>query len=247
MQLAIGIIGDYDANFCPHQATDAALQHAAVALDLSVDITWLATESLNGSTDDRLQLYDALWCAPGSPYRSVQGALSGIRYAREHRRPFLGTCGGFQHAVIEYARNVLGFADAEHAENDPYASRLFISALSCSLAGKTMQVHIDTTSRVYSYYQQMCVEEQYYCNFGLNPAYRSIVHDGGLRAAGVDQDQEARILELPEHPFFVATLFVPQITSTPERPHPLIMAYLRAAEQRDYLAQPAEVGYHQLA
>ncbi|MFL5807276.1 MAG: glutamine amidotransferase-related protein [Roseiflexaceae bacterium] len=247
MQLILGIIGDYDANFPPHQATDAALQHAAAALGPAIAVSWLPTESLGDSVDVRLQPYDALWCAPGSPYMSMQGALNGIRYAREHRRPFLGTCGGFQHVVIEYARNVLGFADAEHAENDPYASRLFISALSCSLAGKTMQVDIDMNSRVYSYYQQARVEEQYYCNFGLNPAYQSIVHDGGLRVVGVDQDQEARILELPDHPFFVATLFVPQLTSTPKRPHPLIVAYLRAAIQREHLAQPAEIGSHHLA
>jgi CTP synthase (UTP-ammonia lyase) len=231
MQLTIGIIGDYNPGFRPHQATDAALQHAATALDLGIAIAWLPTESLDDSADERLQPYDALWCAPGSPYTSMLGALNGIRYAREHRRPFLGTCGGFQHTVIEYARNVLGFADAQHAENDPYASQLFITALSCSLLGKTMQVQIDTTSRIYSYYQQACVEEQYYCNFGLNPAYQAIVHDGGLRVVGADQDQEARIVELPEHAFFVATLFVPQLTSTAERPHPLIVAYLRAAAQ----------------
>src|SRR5262245_18934308 len=107
MQLTIGIIGDHDASFPPHLATDAAIQHAAAVLDLGIAVTWLPTESLDGFADDRLQLYDALWCAPGSPYRSMQGALNGIRYAREHGRPFLGTCGGFQHVVIEYARNVL--------------------------------------------------------------------------------------------------------------------------------------------
>lgn len=88
--------------------------------------------------------YDAFWCAPGSPYRSLTGALDAIRFAREERVPFIGTCGGFQHAVIEYARNVLGFADARHAEYDPYASSdLFISALSCSPFGETMRVEIE--------------------------------------------------------------------------------------------------------
>jgi CTP synthase (UTP-ammonia lyase) len=170
----------------------------------------------------------------------MQGALNGIRYAREHGLPFLGTCGGFQHMVIEYARNMLGFAEAAHAESDPYASELFVTALSCSLVGKTLQVHVDPKSGVYSYYQQACVEEQYYCNFGLNPAYQQLIHDGGLRVVGRDQDQEARILELPEHPFFVATLFVPQLTSTPEHPHPLIMAYLRAALQHKQPKQEIE-------
>jgi CTP synthase (UTP-ammonia lyase) len=240
MQLTIGIIGDYDASFRPHQATDAALAHAAAALDLGIDVTWLPTASLGDRVNDQLSSYDALWCAPGSPYTSMQGALNGIRYAREHQLPFLGTCGGFQHVVIEYARNMLGFAEAAHAESDPYASELFVTALSCSLVGKTMQVLIDPGSDVCSYYQQTCVEEQYYCNFGLNPAYQQLIHDGGLRVVGRDQDGEARILELPEHPFFVATLFVPQLTSTPEHPHPLITAYLRAALQHKQPIQEVE-------
>src|SRR6185436_16546933 len=71
--------------------------------------------------------------------------------------------------------------------------------------------------------------EQYYCQFGLNPHYQATIHEGGLRVVGIDEDGEARIVELPEHPFFVATLFVPPLTSTAEQPHPLIIAYLQAA------------------
>lgn len=75
------------------------------------------------------------------------------------------------------------------------------------------------------------VTEQYYCNFGLNPAYQTQLHEGGLRVVGVDQDGEARIVELTDHPFFLATLFVPQVSSRPTQPHPLISAFLRAAMQ----------------
>jgi CTP synthase (UTP-ammonia lyase) len=78
-------------------------------------------------------------------------------------------------------------------------------------------------------YQRAVVQEQYYCQFGLNPAYQATIHEGGLRIVGFDDDREARIVELPDHPFFVGTLFVPPLTSTPERPHPLIVAYLQAA------------------
>ena len=226
----IGIIGDYNPDFRPHQATDAAIHHAANYLGLTAAVEWLPTPLLAHAPDAQLRRFDALWCAPGSPYQSMAGALQSIRFAREQRWPFIGTCGGFQHVVLEYARNVLGFTEAAHAESDPDASTLFISMLECSLVGKTMHVHLDPSSRVFRMYQRAVVQEQYYCQFGLNPAYQATIHDGGLRVVGVDDDREARIVELPDHPFFVGTLFVPPLTSTPEQPHPLIIAYLEAAE-----------------
>jgi CTP synthase (UTP-ammonia lyase) len=134
--------------------------------------------------------------------------------------------------VLEYARNMLGFTDAAHAESDPDASTLFVSALGCSLVGKTMQVHVEPSSRVFQMYGRAVVQEQYYCQFGLNPQYQTTIHEGGLRVVGVGDDHEARILELPDHPFFVATLLVPPLTSTPQQPHPLLLAYLQAAVDR---------------
>lgn len=227
--LRVGIIGDYQPTFRPHQATDEALAHTAQTLSVPVEVTWLPTASLEGQPEPHLSEFDALWCAPGSPYQSLTGALNAIRFAREGHRPFLGTCGGFQHVVLEYARHVLGIADAQHAEYDPYASVLFVSTLTCSLVGKTMQVNISPDSRAFRIYQKEVVSEQYYCNFGLNPAYQTVLHEDGLHVVGVDQDGEARIVELSNHPFFLATLFVPQLTSTVEHPHPLITAYLSAA------------------
>jgi CTP synthase (UTP-ammonia lyase) len=135
--------------------------------------------------------------------------------------------------VIEYARNALGFEDAQHAEYDPYASNLFISELSCSLAGKTMEVRLEGDSRAARCYGQTDALEQYYCNFGLNPEHQRRLHEGGLRIVGVDQDGEARVLELPDHPFYIATLFVPQLSSSAASPHPLIVSYLRAAGEPD--------------
>jgi CTP synthase (UTP-ammonia lyase) len=117
--IRVGIIGDFDPNFRPHTATDDALGHAAGAAGVTVEVEWLPTPPLEQQATDTVQRFDALWCAPGSPYQSLNGALNAIRLAREEGRPFIGTCGGFQHVVIEYARNVLGFADAQHAEYDP--------------------------------------------------------------------------------------------------------------------------------
>lgn len=204
----VGIIGDRDPDKPSHRATDSALEHAAAVLGVSVEVEWLPTPLLEERATAVVDRFDALWCAPGSPYESLEGALEAIRLAREGGMAFIGTCGGFQHAVIEYARNVLSFDDAEHAEYDPYASNLFISALSCSLAGKTMRVETKTGSRAQNLYGSSEAEEEYYCNFGLDSDHQRIIDEGGLRVTGMDGDGEARILELPEHPFYVATLFV---------------------------------------
>jgi CTP synthase (UTP-ammonia lyase) len=85
---------------------------------------------------------------------------------------------------------------------------------------------------------------RYYCQFDLNPRYQATLHDGGLRVAGVDDQQETRIVELPDHPFFVATLFVPPLSSTPEQSHPLLLAYLQAAlnGRQVSIADPAALG-----
>ncbi|MBB5085173.1 CTP synthase C-terminal region-related (seleno)protein [Nonomuraea endophytica] len=226
--LRIAIIGDLDPSFPPHQATNGALEHAAAYLGVGVDIRWVATEPLETDLAG-VEAADVLWCAPGSPYKSLAGALGALRHGREHGVPTLGTCGGSQHMVIEYARNVLGYADAHHAEYDPYASTLFVSELACSLVGKTMSVTLTPGSQVATLYGRTEAEEQYYCNFGIDPARQATLHDGGFRVTGVDGDGEARVLELPGHPYYVATLFVPQNRSRPEAPHPLVTGLLRAA------------------
>ncbi|MEC3919170.1 CTP synthase C-terminal region-related (seleno)protein [Nocardia sp. CDC160] len=226
--LLVAIIGDRDPEYSPHSATDAALRHTAAHLGIEVDVRWLATEPLESDLSE-VENADVLWCAPGSPYRSLAGAVAALRYGREHRVPTLGTCGGCQHMIIEYARNVLGYEDAQHAEYDPYASTLFVSELACSLAGKTMPVTLIPDSRVAAMYGRGEVEEEYYCNFGLDPRRQGALHDGGFVVTGVDGDGEARVLEIPGHPFYVATLFVPQARSRPEAPHPLVVGLLQAA------------------
>lgn len=227
--IRVGVIGDYDGR-PTHLATNEALNHCASALDTSADITWIPTESLTEADLYKvMSAYDAFWCAPGSPYKSMDGALRAVRYAREGGHPFIGTCGGFQHVVLEYARNVLSFSDAHHAEYDPYASNLFITPLSCSPFGQTMQIHFEPDSNAYRYYGTATAEEQYRCNFGLDESRQRMIHEGGLRVVATDHNGEVRIVELPEHTFFMATLFVPQMTSAPEQPHPLVLAFLEAA------------------
>jgi CTP synthase (UTP-ammonia lyase) len=96
-----------------------------------------------------------------------------------------------------------------------------------------MEVRLEEGSRAAGSYERTEVAEEYYCDFGLNPQHQRLLHDGGLRVVGTDQDGEARVLELPDRRFFVATLFVPQLSSSPSSPHPLITAYMLAAMQPD--------------
>lgn len=229
--LSVAVIGDFDPTFTPHPATNEALHHAAASLGVEVRIGWQATKPLESDLG-AVRAADALWCAPGSPYGSLLGALAALRHGRENGVPTFGTCGGCQHIIIEYARNVLGFEDAQHAEYDPYSSRLFVSQLACSPAGRTMPVSLEPSSRAAALYGTTGVQEQYYCNFGLNPEHQRTLDEGGLRLVGFDDDGEARVLELPEHPFYLATLFVPQTRSTPEEPHPLVTGLLQAALDR---------------
>ena len=138
--LSIAVVGDYQARHETHPATSASIHHAADAQEWTADVTWIPTPELEGVTAADLSDYDGVWIAPMSPYRSLRGVLDAIEVARVGDIPLLGTCAGFQHIVLEFARNVLGFVDAQSAEYDPSASRLFISALTCSLAGQTMTV-----------------------------------------------------------------------------------------------------------
>jgi CTP synthase (UTP-ammonia lyase) len=225
--IRIGIIGDFNPSNPTHVATNDGLTHAAEALEELCDVRWLPTDE-----PQEYERFQALFCSPGSPYKSLAGALRGVQYAREHRVPFLGTCGGFQHLVIEYARNVMGFRDAAHAEYDPYASCLFVSPLSCSPFGKAMEITIKPGTRAAAIYGSTSAKEKYYCNFGLNPAYQQQLVKAGLEMSGSDSSGEARIVELPSHPFFFGTLFVPQASSAKGNPHPIVVALLRAATRR---------------
>ncbi len=230
-EVRIGVIGEFEPEFLPHRATNEALEHSGAELEAEASVVWLPTDALEQGVEQTLEGFDGLWCAPGSPYRSLGGALGGVRFARERDLPFIGTCGGFQHAVLEYARNVLGFEDAQHAEYDPYASDLFISALECSLAGKKMRVEVLPGSRAFALYGRGEVEEEYYCNLGLNPDYQPDLERSGLAITGSEQDGEVRIVELPTHRFFLATLFVPQTSSAPGEPHPLVSGFVEAARE----------------
>lgn len=222
---AIALLGEYTPTFPPHISTNTAINHAQNQLDVELTVDWVSTEDIDPKLFER---YSGIWVAPGSPYKNMEKTLWAIRYARENKIPCFGTCGGFQHMVIEYARNVLGFKDAQHAEYDPSASSLFISQLACSLAGREMQLNFVPGSQVAAIYGSLSAKERYYCNFGVNPDCIDELKQGPLNISGSDAEGEIRVIEHPDHPFFIGTLFVPQSRPTSLEPHPLVTAFLEA-------------------
>lgn len=221
----VAVIGDYNDQDQKHLATTAELVAAGARA------TWVATEAV-GDPAQSLADVDALFIATGPPYVDMEGALRAIRYAREHRVPLIGTCSGYQHVVVEFVRNVLGVADAGHAESQPDAERLAVTPLVCLVAGQRLPVLPVAGTRAAAIYEAASVIEPYYCNYGLNPEYEQQIEAAGLRVSGRDEDGRARILELAGHPFFLATLYVFQARDDHAVPHPITRAFLAAARAR---------------
>ncbi|MGB0372913.1 MAG: CTP synthase C-terminal region-related (seleno)protein [Opitutales bacterium] len=228
MSRTLRILGDFDPEKETHLATNEAIEHTLKSLGIDLDYQWLGTEHI---TTRDIESAAGIWVSTGSQYRSVAKVLDAIRQARESRIPCLGTCSGFQHIMIEYAQNVLGIESAGHAEYDSNALP-FISQMVCSLRGHSMQINLREGSLAHRLYDAPNTTEKYYCSFGINPEYRNAVDGGAIIASGVDQDGEIRLVEYPEHPFMLATLFVPQVASSEERPHPIVTGFLKTVLKR---------------
>lgn len=238
----IGILGDFNPDFRSHKATPESIKHAAQKLNLEVETKWIPTTSLAGADSEKiLEGFDGLWASPGSPYKSFEGMLKGIEFARRRDWPFLGTCGGFQYALIEFARNVLGIADADSAENNSGSKNIVIYPVACAvsgvkgdapkLSGLVPEIRLRPGSYLQSFYgkDKEVVSEEFFCNFEVNPEYEWTTMEAGFPIVARGENGEIRAIESPTHRFFVATLFQPQLSSTEKKPHPVVLAFLQAA------------------
>lgn len=232
MTVRIALVGDRRKQVVAHRAIPETLSAIARG-GRPVPWEWIATERLAGAAAaERLAPFDAVWCVPGSPYASTEGALAAIRFARESGRAFLGTCGGFQHALMEYARACWGIASPAHAEIEPEAADPLITPLACSLVGEVGEVRIAAGSRLARVYGSDRAIEAYHCSYGVNPAHAARLASGPLRAVAHDANGEIRAVELSDHPFFVATLYQPERAILSGRVHPLVAALVAAAARR---------------
>jgi CTP synthase (UTP-ammonia lyase) len=225
----IALVGDHDPDVVAHRAIPKALGLAALSLGRTVDAVWVGTEKVAEDEVEALGHVDAIWVVPASPYRSMDGALAAIRRARERELPYLGTCAGFQHAVIEFARSVCGLGEADHAETSPDGGTLLVTPLACAMRGVAGRVGLAEGSRLRGIYGVEEIEEEYMCGFGLNPEHREVLERNGMRFTGFDPEGAARALELPRHPFFIATLFQPERAALHGHTPPLVRAFVHAA------------------
>lgn len=226
MKHKIAVIGDYNSTNKTHTAVGLSVEHSAKKGNKEIEVEWINTETAEREGERMFRNFSGIWSAPGSPFRSLEGSLKAVQFARENNIPHLGTCAGFQHSIIEFARNVLQIKEAQHEEYEPYSPVLFISKLECSLAGQRMKIFINKGTLAYKAYNSSETEEDYHCNFGINPRFKGQLMHPSLTISGVDQDKEIRIIEVPKHRFFVATLFVPQTNSTEQHPHPLVTRFV---------------------
>ncbi|MFF3541420.1 hypothetical protein [Streptomyces platensis] len=223
----IALVGDRSDAVRSHARIPGLLEALRVRDGLDLDAYWISTQDADQGMDG----FDAVWVLPGSPYRSEGGVLAAIRAAREGGIPFLGTCGGFQHALLEFARDVCGVTRAGHAENAPETADedAVIVPLACSLVGHEGIVKVTPGSRAAQLLGADRTPARYHCNYGPNPDYLDVLRDHGLTFTGTDESGDPRIAELPGHPFFLATLFQPELDGDGTRAHPLITGLASAA------------------
>ena len=238
----IAVVGKYVTLRDAYLSVMEALRHAGFHHGADVDIFWVASDDLDSGDPGALRGADGVLVPGGFGVRGVEGKVAAIRYAREEGVPFLGICLGLQCAVIEYARHMCGLADANSAEFEPATPDPVIDILpeqkDISDMGGTMRLgaqpcHLDEGTKAYEAYGEPIVYERHRHRFEVNPRYHDTLREAGLLLSGHSPDGRlTEVVELPGHPFFVASQFHPELKSRPTKPHPLFRDFVGAALER---------------
>jgi CTP synthase len=238
----IALIGKYVELKDSYKSIAEAFNHAGAANEVGVDIRWIHSEDLTPKNAiEKLQGVDGILVAPGFGSRGMDGKLEAIRYARESKIPFFGICLGMQMAVVEFARNVLGFADAHSTEMKEYTAHPVISLM----AEQKTIMHKGGTMRLGSYPCKLTpgskagiaygnverIEERHRHRFEFNSDYKAQFEAAGMSCTGINPDSGlVEIIELSDHPYFLAAQFHPEYKSTVMNPHPLFVSFVQASK-----------------
>jgi CTP synthase (UTP-ammonia lyase) len=215
----IALLGDKDLRYVTHRALEAAVAQ----LPAGVEAEWVGTDTQDARA---LDAFDGVWMLPGTPYRDDDAALAAIGWALDTGTPLLGTCGGFQYAVLALARRLAGIDDAAHAEVEPESESAVVAPLACSLVGEEREVTCVPGTRLAAICGTAPFTGYHWCDYGLAPAFVERLTAAGVVVSAHAEDAGVEGIELPGHPFFVATLFQPQIGALSGAPlHPLIAAF----------------------
>jgi CTP synthase len=239
-EVKIALVGKYTQLGDAYLSVVEALKHSAIATGAKLEIIWVNSEDLeNHGATKYLADVQGIVVPGGFGVRGVEGKIAAIQYAREHQLPFLGLCLGMQAATIDWARNVAKLDRANSSEFDPHTPNPIIDLLPEQQdvvdLGGTMRLglyacRIEKDSFAYQLYQQEAIYERHRHRYEFNNAYRNLFLDSGYRISGTSPDTRlVEIIELPSHPFFIATQFHPEFQSTPSLPHPLFKGLMSAA------------------
>ncbi len=251
-RIEIAIVGKYIRLSDAYLSVVEALRHAAIAMECDLNLRWISSESLeSGSAEGYLAGVSGILVPGGFGFRGVDGKIAAIQYARENQIPFLGLCLGMQCSVIEWAQHIAKLEDANSVEFEPDAANPVINLLPEQQdvvdLGGTMRLglypcRLAPNTLAFSLYQEEVVYERHRHRYEFNNAYRNLFLDTGYVISGTSPDGRlVEMIELPQHPFFIATQFHPEFRSRPSSPHPLFKGFMQAAVRMSAAVQ-AELG-----
>lgn len=246
-EITIALVGKYIQLHDAYISVVEALKHGGIFSRATVNIKWIDSETVTADNISVLmQEVGGILVPGGFGHRGIDGKLEAIRYARTHGVPFLGLCLGMQLAIVEFARNVLGYNDAHSAELDPNTTHPVIHIMPEQIGvldmGGTLRLGsypciLDENSRAYELYGTRTIQERHRHRYEVNNDFREKLTANGMKLSGLSPDGNiVEMIEITEHPWFIATQAHPELKSRPNRPHPLFRGFIEAALQ--YRSQP---------
>ncbi|MFS8116914.1 MAG: CTP synthase [Microcoleus sp.] len=239
-KIDIALVGKYVRLNDAYLSVVEALRHAAISIGCDLNFHWINSEDLeSGNLDNYLKDMNGIVVPGGFGIRGVDGKIAAIEYAKQHKIPFLGLCLGMQCAVIEWARNTAKLKDANSAEFDPNTANPVINLLPEQQdvvdLGGTMRLglypcRVNPDTLAFKLYQKEVIYERHRHRYEFNNAYRNLLLESGYVVSGTSPDGRlVEMIELPNHPFFIASQFHPEFQSRPSAPHPLFQGFIQAA------------------
>lgn len=236
----IALVGKYIQLHDAYISVVEALKHGGIPQHCTVNIRWIDSETVTKeNVAELLQGVHGILVPGGFGTRGVEGKINAIQYARENNIPFLGLCLGMQLSIVEYARNVIGYSDAHSIELDPDTTHPVIALMpdqnGVENIGGTLRLgsypcHLNSESKAFKLYGESIIHERHRHRYEVNNDYRNILTDKGMSLCGLSPDGRiVEMIELPNHPFFIATQAHPELKSRPNRPHPLFKGLVEAA------------------
>lgn len=239
-EVRIALVGKYTALHDAYISVVEALKHGGIPLHTTIDIKWVDSEMLNvDNTNELLGDVNGILVPGGFGIRGVEGKILAAKYARENNIPYLGLCLGMQVAIIEFARHVCGFNDAHSIELDPNTTHPVIALMpdqnGVEDIGGTLRLGaypciLDKKSHAYEVYKAEEISERHRHRYEVNNDYRTTLNEHGMSLCGTSPDGRIiEMIEIKDHPWFIATQAHPELKSRPNRPHPLFRGFVEAA------------------